>query len=330
MVHSVRTMDGSLHISDSDPGETPAPSPRPAPFEEHLTSAFSSLRDSLQSLLTTLQVEKATSPEVARRLNLSRNLTWKVSKVLASQDLHEGLQHLPGDAAIDLLLAAAAQRGVPEQRSARSATPAASSAGRQSPSATGPRSTSISTGWQVARRALEQSRNSRSAATRESGAAGEGASPRRSWRRRHRTPICSTPQSWAASSACARLRSCCAGRCSGRTAPRRRLTRSEPARGRGDRPGFVRRTSPPHRRVLLDQDAADPRRSRLARPDVRTHGRARRQHGSVHLLLRLDLPGARSTLRDRRRQNRRVRLARDAALRAPAVRPVRPPGSPVC
>lgn len=113
-VYFVRTMDGSLHPPNSDASHAPAPSARPAPFEEHLTSAFASLRASLHSLLTTLDVDTATSPEVARRLNLSRNLTWKVSKVLASQDLHEGLQHLPGDAAIDLLLNAAAQRGVPE------------------------------------------------------------------------------------------------------------------------------------------------------------------------------------------------------------------------
>lgn len=108
-------MDGSLHLTNSDPSEPHSPSVRPVPFEEHLTSAFASLRDSLQSLLSTLDVDKASSPEVARRLNLSRNLTWKVSKVLASQDLHEGLQHLPGDAAIDLLLTAAAQRGAPDR-----------------------------------------------------------------------------------------------------------------------------------------------------------------------------------------------------------------------
>lgn len=108
-------MEGPLHIQ-SVPGAAASPhSPRPLPFEEHLTSAFASLRVSLQSLLSTLDVDRETSPEVARRLNLSRNLTWKVSKVLASQDLHEALQHLPGDAAIDLLLKAAEQRGVPEQ-----------------------------------------------------------------------------------------------------------------------------------------------------------------------------------------------------------------------
>lgn len=106
-------MERPLHIATPSGNGPSAPSPRPLPFEEHLTKAFATLRDSLQSLLAVLEVDSATSPQIAKRLHLSRNLTWKVSKVLASHDLHEALQHLPGDAGIDLFLTAAEAHGAP-------------------------------------------------------------------------------------------------------------------------------------------------------------------------------------------------------------------------
>ncbi len=107
-------MEDSASHTTSQPREGSAQQTRSGPpFEEHLTGAFSRLRDSLRGVLIALDVDQATPPEVARRLKLSRNLTWKVSKVLASSDLHEALQHLPGEAGIDLFLSAAESGGAP-------------------------------------------------------------------------------------------------------------------------------------------------------------------------------------------------------------------------
>jgi hypothetical protein len=106
-------MEGPLHIATPSEADASKPSQRPLPFEEHLTAAFARLRDAIRGVLVALDVDQATPPEVARRLKLSRNLTWKVSKVLATSDLHEALQHLPGDAGLDLFLNAAQGGGAP-------------------------------------------------------------------------------------------------------------------------------------------------------------------------------------------------------------------------
>lgn len=85
--------------------------PPPPLFEEHLTSAFLELRGALQSAIVAVGVMPSAPQEVARRLGVNRNLTWKVSKVVCTPDLYQALQHLPGDEAIEILLEALGRAG---------------------------------------------------------------------------------------------------------------------------------------------------------------------------------------------------------------------------
>lgn len=85
-------------------------SPHP-PFEEHLTSAFQNLRRSLEEAITGVGVAPSEPQDVARKLGVNRNLTWKVSKVVCSPDLYHALQHLPGGEGIDIFLSAVEKAG---------------------------------------------------------------------------------------------------------------------------------------------------------------------------------------------------------------------------
>lgn len=80
-------------------------------FEEHLTSAFQNLRRSLDEAITGLGVAASDPQDVARRLGVNRNLTWKVSKVVCSPDLYNALQHLPGGEGLDILMGAVHKAG---------------------------------------------------------------------------------------------------------------------------------------------------------------------------------------------------------------------------
>lgn len=80
-------------------------------FEEHLTSAFQNLRRSLDDAITGVGVAPSEPQDVARRLGVNRNLTWKVSKVVCSPDLYHALQHLPGSEGLDIFLGAVEKAG---------------------------------------------------------------------------------------------------------------------------------------------------------------------------------------------------------------------------
>lgn len=81
-------------------------------FESHLTTAFSRLRSALDEAVNATGVPASAPQDVARRLGISRNLTWKVSKVVCTPDLYQALQHLPGDEGIEILLKASEKAGV--------------------------------------------------------------------------------------------------------------------------------------------------------------------------------------------------------------------------
>ncbi len=87
----------------------------PLVFEEHLTSAFLELRRALEAAVESVGVHPSVPQEVARRLGINRNLTWKISKVVGTPDLYQALQHLPGDEAIEILLEAVLKSGSPQQ-----------------------------------------------------------------------------------------------------------------------------------------------------------------------------------------------------------------------
>jgi hypothetical protein len=74
--------------------------------------AFRDLSRALDETIAATGVRAAMPQDVARRLKISRNLTWKVSKLVSGTDPYSALQHLPGEEGIEILLRASAAAGV--------------------------------------------------------------------------------------------------------------------------------------------------------------------------------------------------------------------------
>ncbi|MEZ6235864.1 MAG: hypothetical protein R3B68_16915 [Phycisphaerales bacterium] len=85
-------------------------------FEEDLTGALGELRGRLGDAIGSIGLPMSEPQEIARRLGISRNLTWKVSKVVCSEDVFEATQHLPGMEGIEILLGALGEAGVEAAR----------------------------------------------------------------------------------------------------------------------------------------------------------------------------------------------------------------------
>lgn len=77
-----------------------------------VAAAFLGLRSALADVIRALGVDPGEPQELARRLRVSRSLTWRISKAIREDDLAIALQHLPGETATGTLLQAAAGQGV--------------------------------------------------------------------------------------------------------------------------------------------------------------------------------------------------------------------------
>lgn len=84
---------------------------RTASLEEHLTEAFEALRGALDEAVRSVGLSPSQPQVMARKLAVSRNLTWKISKVVCHRDLYAALQHLPGDEGIQIFVASLLRAG---------------------------------------------------------------------------------------------------------------------------------------------------------------------------------------------------------------------------
>jgi len=81
-------------------------------FEEDLTIAIQEVRRTLGEMLSKGGTDATSPGDLARRLGLNRNLTWKIAKLLSEPDIYTALQHLPGEEGIEILTAAMERVGV--------------------------------------------------------------------------------------------------------------------------------------------------------------------------------------------------------------------------
>ncbi len=88
-------------------------------FDEHCREAVRELRGALLDLYAQVRADADRPQEVSRLLGLNKNLTWKVSRVLQTEDAFAALPLLPGMAGVELLLAAAGKAGATEQSLSR-------------------------------------------------------------------------------------------------------------------------------------------------------------------------------------------------------------------
>lgn len=76
-----------------------------------LAQAMDELRQSLESLISSVQGDSRKPQQLSRQLGLDKTLAWKVSRLINAQSPSVAFQYLPGDAAIDLLLEAVRNAG---------------------------------------------------------------------------------------------------------------------------------------------------------------------------------------------------------------------------
>ena len=83
----------------------------PAAFEDHLRVAVQSLRVAFMELLTSVGADPTTPQDIARQFGLDKSLTWKISKVVQTEDPEVAASHLPGIAGLRIFIAAMKEAG---------------------------------------------------------------------------------------------------------------------------------------------------------------------------------------------------------------------------
>lgn len=80
--------------------------------ERQLADAFERVRRELDAVHRAAGLDPDVPQDVARRLGINRNLTWKFSRVICGTDLHDAMSHMPSREGVRILLIAAERAGV--------------------------------------------------------------------------------------------------------------------------------------------------------------------------------------------------------------------------
>ena len=80
-------------------------------FAEHCRNCARDLQESLRSLYRETGADPARPQEVSRQFKLNKNLTWKIAKVLGTDDPIEAVPLIPGSEGMEILLTAMAAGG---------------------------------------------------------------------------------------------------------------------------------------------------------------------------------------------------------------------------
>ena len=87
------------------------PPPPTQEFAPHCRSCVVALQRSLRGLYQSVGADVARPQDVARRFSLNKNLTWKIAKVLQTDDPMEAVPLIPGAEGIGILVAAMGREG---------------------------------------------------------------------------------------------------------------------------------------------------------------------------------------------------------------------------
>lgn len=85
--------------------------PEHRPFPEDCKEVLQNLRGALTAALHTVDVDPARPQEVARKLGLHRNLTWKISKIVTGTNAFAAVPHVPGRSGMEILQKALSKAG---------------------------------------------------------------------------------------------------------------------------------------------------------------------------------------------------------------------------
>ena len=83
-------------------------------FDDHCRQSVSGLRSALLELYRVVDADPARPQDVSRRYKLNKNLTWKVARIIASEDVYDAVPLIPGPGGLDILLDAMEQAGAPK------------------------------------------------------------------------------------------------------------------------------------------------------------------------------------------------------------------------
>lgn len=81
------------------------------PLPDELVSSVHELRGALTDLITGLGGDPWRPQEVSRRFGVDKSLAWKVSRVVSAAEPGSALRHIPGAAAMDILMRALSRAG---------------------------------------------------------------------------------------------------------------------------------------------------------------------------------------------------------------------------
>lgn len=84
-------------------------------LDEDCRQAVQALRSQLIDLYASLELDPDQPQEVARRLKLNKNLTWKISKIINAADGLSAIPHVPGAAGMEILLTCLESAGAPKR-----------------------------------------------------------------------------------------------------------------------------------------------------------------------------------------------------------------------
>ena len=93
------------------PTTTPLSQRKQGSLHPDLTAAVHALCGALTEMLTEVGADVSRPQEVSRKLLLDKSLSWKLSRIVGATEVHEALQHLPGDAAVRILIRAVERAG---------------------------------------------------------------------------------------------------------------------------------------------------------------------------------------------------------------------------
>jgi hypothetical protein len=84
-------------------------------LEEDCREVVQALRGQLIELYAATNLDPGQPQEVARRLGLNKNLTWKVSKIINAADGLSAIPHVPGASGMEILLTGLESAGAPRR-----------------------------------------------------------------------------------------------------------------------------------------------------------------------------------------------------------------------
>jgi len=83
-------------------------------FDEHCRRSVDGLRGALLELYRAVGADPAKPQDVSRQYKVNRNLAWKVSRIIGSEEPLEAVPMIPGPGGLDILMDAMARAGAPE------------------------------------------------------------------------------------------------------------------------------------------------------------------------------------------------------------------------